>query len=139
MASGVGGLAGSKTLKILVIEDDEASRKVLAQALSSLEAEITLAADGEQGVAALVRDHFDVVLTDLRMPGMDGVAVLKTLRQLESRRGGARTPVVVVSAHTREWDLIEAREAGADFHVGKPISIPTLLGLIDSVVEGAAR
>jgi len=121
-------------LRVLVVEDDPNSRKVLVHALDAMKAELTLAENGEQALEAFRRrGPFDIVLMDLRMPVMDGYAATREMRAHESRSGGGRTPIVVVSAHTRPWEIEAARGAGADQHLGKPINVPVLLGAIEAM------
>ena len=122
-------------LRLLVVEDDPTGRKVLVHALHPLQAEVTLAENGQEAVDAYERGAYDVVLMDLQMPVMDGYAATREIRAIEARLGRSRTPVVVVSAHTRPWEIEKAQGAGADYHIGKPLSVPTLLGTIDAVTE----
>jgi two-component system, sensor histidine kinase len=120
-------------LRVLVVEDDPNGRKVLEHALDALKPQLTLAEDGRQAVEAFARQPFDVVLMDLQLPVMDGYAATREIRAIEERSGRGRTPVVVVSAHTRPWEVEAAQGAGADHHLGKPLSVPALLGVIDAL------
>ncbi|HEX8660597.1 MAG TPA: response regulator [Brevundimonas sp.] len=126
--------SGRSNLRVLVVEDDPNSRKVLVHALDAMKAELTLAENGAQAVDAFRKAPFDVVLMDLQMPVMDGYAATREIRAHESRGGGGgRTPILVVSAHTRPWEIEAAQSAGADHHLGKPINVPALLGTIEAV------
>ena len=125
---------GRSALRVLVVEDDPNSRKVLVHALDTMKAELTLAENGQQAVDAFRRQPFDVVLMDLQMPVMDGYVATREMRAHESRAGIGRTPIVVVSAHTRPWEIEAATGAGADYHLGKPLNVPVLLGTIEAVV-----
>jgi CheY-like chemotaxis protein len=122
-------------LRILVVEDDETNRKVLGLVLESLNARTTFAENGLEGVSAYQRETFDVVLMDLQMPVMDGYQAMRFIRSLEVSQRARRTPVVVVSAHTRPSEIAAAREAGADHHLGKPVNVPALLGAIQGLTE----
>jgi len=126
---------GRAGLRVLIAEDDANSRKVLTAALERLRAELTLTENGREAVDAYQQQPFDVILMDLQMPVMDGYAATREIRALEGRRQSARTPIVVVSAHTRPWELEAAKGAGADYHLGKPLSVPALLGTIEAAVE----
>jgi CheY-like chemotaxis protein len=120
-------------LRVLVVEDDPNGRKVLAHALDPLKPQLTLTENGRQAVEAFERQPFDVVLRGLQLPILDGYAATREIRAVEERSGRARTPVVVVSAHTRPWEIEAAQRAGADHHLGKPLSVPALLGTIDAL------
>ena len=120
-------------LRVLVVEDDPNGRKVIMHALDPLKAELTMAVNGQEAVDAFSRASFDVVLMDLQLPIMDGYAATREIRAIEQRSGRPRTPVVVVSAHTRPWELEAAQGAGADHHLGKPLNVPALLGTIDAL------
>jgi CheY-like chemotaxis protein len=133
-ASDPAGAPQRGALRVLVVEDDPNSRKVLIHALDRMKAELTVAENGQQAVEAFRTGPFDVVLMDLQMPVMDGYAATREIRAHESRSGAARTPIVVVSAHTRPWELEAAQGAGADYHLGKPLNVPALLGTIEAVV-----
>ena len=122
-------------LKVLVVEDDPNGRKVLVHALDQLQAKLTLAENGREAVEAFEREPFDVVLMDLQLPVMDGYQATREIRAIEERSGRLRTPVVVVSAHTRPWEIEAAHGAGADHHLAKPLSVPALLGTIDAVTS----
>ena len=126
--------SGRSALRVLVVEDDPNSRKVLIHALDTMKAQLTLAENGQQAVEAFRQQPFDVVLMDLRMPVMDGYAATREMRAHESRSGAGRTPIVVVSAHSRPWEIEAAQGAGADYHLGKPLNVPALLGTIEAVV-----
>ena len=121
-------------LRVLVVEDDPNGRKVLVHALDPLKPEVVVTEDGQEAVDAYRRGAFDVVLMDLQLPRMDGYAATREIRAIEATAGRSRTPVVVVSAHTRPWDVQAAQVAGADYHLGKPLSVPALLGTIDAAV-----
>ena len=125
--------SGRSNLRVLVVEDDPNSRKVLVHALDAMKAELTLAENGQQAVEAFRKTPFDIVLMDLRMPVMDGYAATREIRAHESRAGAGRTPIVVVSAHVRPWEIEAAQTAGADQHLGKPINVPVLLGTIEAM------
>lgn len=125
----------SRRVRILIAEDDENSRRILVHAMENLRAEVACVADGLQAVEAYRTGVFDMVLMDLRMPNLDGYAATREIRAWETSTRRTHTPVVVVSAHTRSDEVAEARAAGADFHLGKPISVPMLLGTIDAILD----
>ena len=121
-------------LRVLVVEDSEINRQVLGLILETVQAKTTFAENGLEGVKAYEEAPFDVVLMDLQMPVMDGYTATRQIRALEASRRMPRTPVIVVSAHTRPTDIEESIAAGADHHLGKPVNVPALLGTIDGVL-----
>jgi len=127
--------AADRGLRVLVVEDHPINRQILALMLERIPAHVTLAENGQEGVEAYQRQTFDVVLMDLRMPLMDGYEAMRRIRAIEAETGADHTPIIVISAHTRASDLDQARAAGADHHLGKPVHIPTLLGTMDEVLR----
>ena len=124
---------GQRTLRVLVVEDSSIGREVLARALPRIDAEVTWAPNGSEALKAFVEERFDAVLMDLRMPGMDGVTAVREMRAAEAAARMARTPIIVVSAHSSEEDKRATFEAGADLHLAKPYDVPSLLGTIQGM------
>ena len=125
----------SESLRVLVVEDKPINRQVLGLILETVNAKTTFAENGLEGVRAYQQEPFDVVLMDLRMPVMDGYEATREIRAVEARRRTQRTPVIVVSAHTRPHEIEAARAAGADHHMGKPVNVPALLGAIQGATD----
>ena len=112
--------------RILVVDDDPRSRTAVARLLAEEGYEATVAADGEEASQLVSSWHPDLVVTDLKMPRLDGQGLLQRVRQL---RPG--TPVIVLSAHS---------EAGAaaepDGFFPKPIQVESLLAKIRDLIGG---
>ena len=125
----------SEPLRVLVVEDKPINRQVLGLILETVNAQTTFAENGLEGVRAYQEEPFDVVLMDLRMPVMDGYQATREIRAVEASRRTPRTPVIVVSAHTRPHEIQAAQQAGADHHLGKPVSVPALLGAIQGATH----
>jgi CheY-like chemotaxis protein len=125
--------AGARTLRVLVVEDSPIGREVLARALPRINAEVTWAPNGSEALKAFGAGRFDLVLMDLRMPGMDGVTAVREMRSIEAANRAPRTPIVVVSAHSAPEDKLATFEAGADLHLAKPYDVPSLLGTIEGM------
>src|SRR6266849_4315258 len=94
--------------RVLVVDDEQSLRKVLAATLQREGYEVTVCGDGEEAIAALERDGADVVVTDLVMPRMDGLTLL---RKVVARHPDV--PVIVVTAHGRIDSAVEAMKTGA--------------------------
>src|SRR3954462_7547980 len=111
--------------RVLVVDDEQSLRKVLAATLQREGYEVSVCANGEEAIAALDRDGADVVVTDLVMPKMDG---LPLLRKVVARHPDV--PVIVVTAHGRIDSAVEAMKAGAFDFLAKPFDHQDLKGII---------
>lgn len=120
--------------RILVIEDHRDTRELLEMLLRTEGYEVTLAADGEDGIAAYRRQQADVVLVDIFMPRKDGIATITELR-----RDFPDAVIIAMSADTsvdRRGALGRAREAGAHLTLRKPIEPWVLLRSLEGVLAG---
>jgi two-component system, OmpR family, response regulator MtrA len=101
-------------LRALLVEDDDRIRRVLAVGLADEDVDVTEAASAEEGLA-LLDDTIDVALIDLMLPGMDGMALCRSLR------AEGDLPIIIVTARSATDDVIAGLEAGADDYVTKPV------------------
>ncbi|MBW3616987.1 MAG: response regulator [Proteobacteria bacterium] len=134
----VNASAAPPPLRVLAVDDDEINRCVLERVLNRLTADVSFAVDGRSSVEAFEQGRFDVVLMDLRMPGMDGYEAIRRTRGVERERGLPRTPIIVVSAHDEPEEVARAAAAGADDHVVKPVVADLLLQRIRQRTRQAA-
>jgi two-component system response regulator QseB len=104
-------------MRILIAEDDEALAKFVRQGLESEHYSVDVLTDGEQARAAAIDVEYDVVVLDLNLPKMDGVAVLRHLR---SRK--PTVPVLVLTQRTRVEDRVQCLDTGADDYIRKPFT-----------------
>src|SRR3982751_2018966 len=111
--------------RVLVVDDEQSLRKVLAATLQREGYEVSVCVNGEEALAALDRDGADVVVTDLVMPKMDGLTLL---RKVVARHPDV--PVIVVTAHGRIDSAVEAMKAGAFDFLAKPFDHADLKGII---------
>ncbi len=117
---------------ILVVDDSSFNRLVLKRRLGELGyGNVTMAEDGVQGLAALEKARFDVVLLDLEMPNLDGIGVLEQLRTLR----GAAPPVIVISALTEMEKIVRCIELGAEDYLPKSFDPPLLRARLGAVME----
>ena len=114
-------------LRVLLIEDDPASRDLVQQHLAHAGLQLTTGQDGLAGIALLREQPYDVVLLDWQLPGIDGLAVLAMLRALEDATGRPRAQVITVTAHASAGDRETCLAAGADDYLAKPFDSATLL------------
>ena len=105
------------SIRILIIEDDSSLRRVLEYNLQEAGYEVTAAATGEEGVRLFAELNPALVITDMKMPGMDGFQVLKTVKQ-----SGADIPVIIITAFGTVDTAVEAMKAGAFDYITKPFN-----------------
>ncbi len=107
--------------RILIVDDEKNMRWVLGQALSSEGFEVVEAADGKEALAAVAEAEPDVMVLDHRMPGKDGMEVLRTLRSKD-----ARFPIIMLTAHGNVATAVDAMKAGATEYLTKPFDLEEL-------------
>lgn len=110
-----------ENLRLLVAEDNPMNRRVVELLLAQSGLHITFAENGKEAVEKFSTGRFDLVLMDLQMPIMGGLAAMRAIRVWEKEHGRPATPMLAVSANATDEHVIEAKEAGADDHVAKPI------------------
>jgi two-component system, OmpR family, alkaline phosphatase synthesis response regulator PhoP len=116
--------------RVLIVEDDGAIRRGLADALKFSGYVVTEAGDGKAGLEAAVTGEVDLVLLDILMPRMDGFAVLKELRKAKPS-----LPVIFLTAKGEESDRVRGLRDGADDYVVKPFSASELLARVEAVLR----
>jgi signal transduction histidine kinase/ActR/RegA family two-component response regulator len=129
---------GSGRLSVLAAEDHPANRKLLGLLLDRFEADLTLVENGAEAVQAARSGGFDLILMDVMMPVMDGVAALQAIRAEEAAEGRPRVPVRMLTANVFDEDVARYRAAGADGVLRKPIEIEALHRALAETAAGAA-
>jgi signal transduction histidine kinase/AmiR/NasT family two-component response regulator len=120
-----------EAMSVLVAEDNAVNQMIIEAMLKQLGHVVTMAADGRQALAALARDHFDLVLMDCNMPELDG---LEATRQLRSGASGARdanVTVIALTANAMDGDRETCLAAGMNDFLSKPVTINALRQAID--------
>lgn len=107
---------------LLVAEDTEVIRAILARHLQTLGVPATFVENGAEAVDRFRRGRFDAVLLDIQMPVMDGFEAARSIRDLEKTDLRMRTPLIAISASAMPEDVLKARQSGFDLHIAKPIS-----------------
>jgi len=125
-----------RPMRILLADDHPANRKVIEIMLAGVDAELTSVEDGKLAVEAFAARPFDLVLMDMQMPVMDGLAAVRAIRDLERSAGLARTPVLMLTANALAEHVAAGRDAGADGHLAKPITLARLLAAVSGVMDG---
>ncbi len=127
---------GPRAARILVADDHPTNRRMVELMLDGL-AEVVSVQDGQEAVEAAAREPFDLILMDIQMPRMDGVAAVSHIRAGEAATGRPRTPILMLTANTQPEHVEASRAAGADRHIGKPFTAAVLLDAIDSALGAA--
>ena len=115
---------------VLIVEDDSALRRSLVTTLTAMGFEIREAATGELGLAELQSKSSEVVLLDLNMPGMGGMAACAKMRNSHPK-----LPIIVLTVRDSDEDKIAALDAGADDYVTKPFRMPELAARVRAAVR----
>jgi DNA-binding response OmpR family regulator len=115
-------------MKILVVEDDRTVGQYVLRGLSEQGFQTDLVADGNEALSATSQGSYDLIVLDLRLPGMSGFEVLRTLRD----RGGTM-PILVLTAQDAVDFKVQALRAGADDYVTKPFAFEELLARVEAL------
>ncbi|NJO05803.1 MAG: response regulator [Chloroflexaceae bacterium] len=123
----------SRAATVLVIDDEQPIRRLLQTSLEARGYRVQTAATGEAGLVALADQRPDLILLDLGLPDIDGVEVLRRLREW------SQVPVIILSARSDEQQKIDALDEGADDYLTKPFSTGELLARLRVAERHAAR
>src|SRR5437588_5007416 len=116
--------------RILIIDDEPLMRISISDALKAEGCQVKVAGTGPEGVDLIKKEPLDIVLTDLRLPGFDGLHNLQTCKEVSSRIG-----VVVITAHGSVETAVEAMKIGAYDYITKPFSMDELLLIVKRLVK----
>jgi CheY-like chemotaxis protein len=116
--------------RILVIDDEEVVRSVLSRTLAKVNHQVTLAVNGEKGVQLFKEEKFDMVLTDLGMPGMSGWEVCRMIKKINPE-----TPVGMITGWGAEMSQSKMDEYGLDFLISKPFDLNQILNVVAETME----
>ena len=121
-------------LRVLLAEDNPVGALLAMSLLRREGCLVETAGTGDEVLSALTQDRFDLVLMDMRMPGMDGVAAARALRAR-----GDRTPIVALTANAFAEDRKACLEAGMDDHLAKPLDVDALRAALTRWTSGEDR
>jgi CheY-like chemotaxis protein len=126
-----------RPIRILAAEDNLTNQKVLAALLGPMGVELTLVGDGQSAVDQWRAAPCDLVLMDIQMPGMSGVAACQLIRAAEAELGVSPTPIIALSANAMSHQVDAYLAAGMTAHVAKPIDAKALYRAIEDAVDAA--
>jgi two-component system cell cycle response regulator DivK len=122
--------------KILLVEDNEENRDMLARRLARRGYEVAIAVDGEEGVSMATSETPDLILMDMNMPRVDGWEATRRLRAEAATRS---LPIIALTAHQSAGDREAIFEAGCDDHHAKPVDLAKLLDQIEAQLRRVGR
>ena len=124
---------GAMTRRLLVVEDDPATRDYVANGFKELGWSVERHGDGRDGLALARHEKFDLIILDRNLPGLDGLELLKTVRG-----AGVETPVIILSAIAQVDERVKGLRAGGDDYLTKPFHFSELSARADVVLKRKA-
>jgi two-component system KDP operon response regulator KdpE len=121
------------SLSVLVIDDEPQIQRLLTVAFEANHYRVSTAKAGREGIAAAAQRRYDAIILDLGLPDLNGIEVLKNLREW------TQTPVIVLTVHDGEAEKVESLDCGADDFVTKPFNTAELLARVRATVRRASR
>lgn len=116
--------------KVLVVEDDPDIIELISLHLSDLDCEVTREMNGSAGFEKAKSQKFDLIVLDLMLPGMDGIAICQKLRALD-----IFTPILMLTAKAEEFDKVLGLESGADDYLTKPFGIREFIARVKAILR----
>lgn len=120
-----------KPLKALLVDDNAVNLTIGTKRLEQMNAQVSTASNGEDAVSMAANGHYDIILMDLRMPGVDGFTATELIREKH-----IDTPVIALTAESREDQLQDTLTAGMQAHIVKPVDSDALFDTISRVIAG---
>ena len=124
-----------RSVRVLAAEDNLVNQKVLKAIVEPMDVELVIVGDGRAAVEAWRRGGFDVILMDIQMPVMDGIAAARAIRDAERAEKLPRTPILALTANALVHQVEEYLAAGMDGHVAKPIEISKLYDAMSRAIS----
>lgn len=121
-------------MRILVVEDEHRIAQAIKQGLEQEAYAVDVCFNGEEGLRTAMAEEYDVILSDVMMPGMDGITLCRMLREQSNH-----TPVLLLTAKDQNQDVVRGLDAGADDYLPKPFSFEVLLARIRALLRRPAE
>jgi len=130
------GLKPLPNVKVLVVDDDPSSCEIVKRILTGCNAQVSTAQSVDEALPMLGQFRPDVLISDIGMPGKDGLAFIRELREQENNTRMRRLPAVALTAFARAEDRVRVLQAGYNSHVSKPIDPRELVAVVESLAGG---
>ena len=114
--------------RILLAEDNPANQIVAREILSRAGLDVDVVSDGREAVASVERRRYDLILMDIGMPGVDGIAATRTIRDMKAT--SSKVPIIAMTAHVKKGDRESLLEQGMSDYLAKPVSKQKLLSMV---------
>jgi excisionase family DNA binding protein len=108
--------------KVLVVDDEEGIRDLLSRTLAMADYDVDTTSDGVSALESIRNDGYKLVIADLRMPGMDGLTLIREVKQINPQ-----LPIIIITGYSSESSAIEAVNLGVSGYLTKPVGIPQVL------------
>lgn len=119
---GPGGTQTDTRQRVLVVDDEEGIRDLLSRTLALAEYDVETTADGKSALESIRNDGYKLLIADLRMPGMDGLTLIREVKQINPH-----LPIIIITGYSSESSAIEAVNLGVAGYLTKPVGIPQVL------------
>jgi len=126
-------------LRILVVDDEPDACGLVVQVLANCKGEVDFATSADEGLRLVQLRHYHVLISDIGMPGKDGYAFIREVRELGTERGGGNIPALALTAFARSEDRQRAALAGFQNHLAKPVEAMELLAVVANLAGRTGR
>lgn len=116
--------------QVLIVEDDKDLTGLLTIHLNDLDCKVAVEHDGASGFEKALNENFDLIILDLMLPNMDGIAVCQKLRALDNY-----TPILMLTAKSEEFDKVMGLESGADDYLTKPFGVREFIARVKAILR----
>lgn len=125
----------NRRLSTLIVEDEKINQQILQAILKKLGHKSTIAEDGHAALRQLKKHHFDILLMDVQMPGLDGIETAKIIRTSEEYREYKDIPILALTAYAMAGDKNRCIEAGMNAYLAKPVDVKSLSKLLKELTD----
>ena len=131
--------SGGRILRVLLVEDNLVNQRLAMRLLEKRGHDVIVANNGREAIAAVSERAFDAVLMDIQMPELDGLEATRMIRVQEMQQGLPHLPIIAMTAHAMEADKERCLNAGMDNYIAKPISIHSLIEILENLQANQAE